>query len=261
MIYEIKFEHGEQNLFAESEQAYQPKTTVIIRTKRGNSWGKVLRELKDLPSNYEAEGKILREADERDLKAIDRLEIDGQEAVKESRQLVAQRGLDMKIIHAAYNMEKTQLFISFTAEKRVDFRELLKDLAGNFRSRIELRQIGARDAVKLQGGMGPCGRPLCCSTFIYEFPNVSIKMAKNQQLSLKQNKLNGLCGRLMCCLTYEDDFYKEASRAFPDWGKRVKTAMGDGKVIGLNILGESVKVRLAERVQDFALSEIEVIHA
>jgi len=261
MIYEISFEHGEQNLFADSETAYAAKSIVIIRTKRGNTWGRVRRELSDVPKNYEAEGQILRAADERDQKAIEQLEEAGREAVQESRQLVADRRLNMKVINAAYNMERTQLFISFTAENRVDFRELLKDLAGHFRARIELRQIGARDAAKLQGGMGPCGRPLCCSSFIYEFPNVSIKMAKNQQLSLKQNKLNGLCGRLMCCLTYEDDFYKEASKAFPDWGNRVKTAAGDGKVIGLNILGESVKVRLEERVQEFALSEIEVIHA
>ncbi|MDN6013872.1 MAG: Signal peptidase, partial [Lactococcus sp.] len=152
-----------------------------------------------------------------------------------------------------------RLYISFTSEHRVDFRALLKDLASNFKTRIALRQIGPRDVAKTFGGLGPCGRPLCCSEFMGEFPNVSIKMAKNQALSLNQNKLNGLCGRLMCCLTYEDDFYRQARKNFPDFGDVIKTADGQARVIGLNILGNTVKVRLDNAVRDYDVTEIEVV--
>ena len=138
----------------------------------------------------------------------------------------------------------------------MDFRALLKELAATFRTRIELRQIGARDAAKMYGGVGPCGRPLCCSEFIYEFPNVSIKMAKNQSLSLKQSKLNGLCGRLMCCLSYEDEFYREARKNFPDFGEYITTSEGEGKVIGLNILNNKVKLRLDHTIKEFDVSEV-----
>ena len=141
----------------------------------------------------------------------------------------------------------------------VDFRKLLKDLASTFKTRIELRQIGSRDVAKIYGGIGPCGRPLCCSEFMGEFPNVSIKMAKNQALSLNQNKLNGLCGRLMCCLTYEDDFYRQAKKNFPDFGDTIKTVDGEARVIGLNILGNTVKVRKDSLVRDYDVSEIEVV--
>ncbi|MCL2858256.1 MAG: Signal peptidase, partial [Streptococcaceae bacterium] len=142
------------------------------------------------------------------------------------------------------------------AEHRVDFRELLKKMAETFHVRIELRQIGSRDAAKVQGGIGPCGRPLCCSTFLYEFPTVSIKMAKNQNLSFKQNKLNGLCGRLMCCLSYEDEFYRQAQKDFPDYGTMVETSLGIGKVIGMNILSLTVKIKLEDSITEFNLVEI-----
>lgn len=261
MIYEIKFSKGQQKVLAESSASYELGEQVIVQSKKGHQWGEVLRKI-DKGNFSSADGaSLVRKADERDQKAIARLEEMGKAVKVQARQLVQKHGLDMKIIETCYNLEQSQLFISFTAESRVDFRELLKDMAQSFHSRIELRQIGARDAAKIRGGVGPCGRPLCCSSFIYEFPNVSIKMAKNQQLSLKQSKLNGLCGRLMCCLSYEDDFYKEAQKAFPDWGTRVQTESGAGKVIGLNVLGGAVKVRLdADRVMDFKLAEIEVAH-
>ncbi len=259
MIVEIKFAHGETNLFAENVFEYSPQDMVIIRSEKGMNYGRIVKKIKENP-NIETEAKVLRIATEQDLADIAEIEQRSEQAKATIREAVADQKLDMKIVEAAYNLDKTQLFISFTAENRVDFRALLKELASIFRTRIELRQIGARDAAKVYGGVGPCGRPLCCSEFIYEFPNVSIKMAKNQALSLKQSKLNGLCGRLMCCLTYEDDFYREAQKNFPDFGEWISTSEGRGRVIGLNILGNKVKLRFDDFVKEFDLAEIGEIH-
>lgn len=135
----------------------------------------------------------------------------------------------------------------FTADGRVDFRELVKDLASHFHTRIELRQIGIRDEAKAIGGIGPCGRKLCCSTFLGDFIPVSIKMAKDQGLSLNPTKISGLCGRLMCCLKYENDEYEQAKRELPDRGKEVETPDGKGKVVGLDLLQRIIKVRLYDR--------------
>lgn len=257
MIYEVKFGHGETNAFADSETALEVQEGVIVRSDKGMNYGRIIREI---PTDMalEVKHKVVRKANEEDELRVKTLNDLALEAKTRVRQLVLDQKLEMKIIEVAYNYDQTQLFISFTAENRVDFRVLLRELAAYFRIRIELRQIGPRDAAKIYGGLGPCGRPLCCSEFVYEFPNVSIKMAKNQNLSLKQSKLNGLCGRLMCCLTYEEDFYKEAQEFFPDFGEKVVTAEGTGKVIGLNVLKNSVKIRFGEYSKEFELAEVEV---
>lgn len=259
MIYEIKFAHGESNIFAETSASFDVQSSVILRSEKGPFYGKVLRKLTEtngIVPNFE----ILREASAEDLEKISALKKYSRAAKKRVRELVEVQNLEMKIVDVAYSFDQQQLFISFTAENRVDFRLLLRELAVAFRTRIELRQIGPRDAAKVSGGIGPCGRPLCCSEFVYEFPNVSIKMAKNQNLSLKQSKLNGLCGRLMCCLTYEDQFYSEAQKRFPDFGETVNTVEGQGRVIGLNVLNNRVKIRCGEYSKEFELAEIEVKH-
>ncbi|MCL2113657.1 PSP1 domain-containing protein [Lactococcus protaetiae] len=255
MIYEVKFEHGEANAFAESNLELVAQTGVIMQSDKGLFYGKIIRKI---DANVETCFDVLKEVSTEDREEIKSLEVHSLEAKTKVRELVKAQDLDMKVINVAYNFDKTQLFISFTAENRVDFRVLLKELATTFKTRIELRQIGTRDAAQLLGGIGPCGRPLCCTNFMYEFPNVSIKMAKNQNLSLKQSKLNGLCGRLMCCLTYEDKFYQEAQEFFPDFGEAVATEEGRGKVIGLNILKNRVKIRFEEYSKEFDLAEIEV---
>lgn len=257
MIYEVKFGHGETNAFADSETSLEVQEGVIVRSDKGMNYGRIIREI-PTDTALEVKHTVLREANEEDELRVKTLNDLALEAKTRVRQLVLDQKLEMKIIEVAYNYDQTQLFISFTAENRVDFRVLLRELAAYFRIRIELRQIGPRDAAKIYGGLGPCGRPLCCSEFVYEFPNVSIKMAKNQNLSLKQSKLNGLCGRLMCCLTYEEDFYKEAQEFFPDFGEKVVTAEGTGKVIGLNVLKNSVKIRFGEYSKEFELAEVEV---
>jgi cell fate regulator YaaT (PSP1 superfamily) len=168
----------------------------------------------------------------------------------------------MKLIRVEYTFDRSKMVFSFTADGRIDFRELVKDLASVFRTRIELRQIGVRDEAKILGGIGPCGRQLCCSTFLGDFMPVSIKMAKDQGLSLNPTKISGLCGRLMCCLKYENDEYEQAKRELPDYGKEVMTPDGKGRVVGLNLLSRIVKVRLVGRETpvDYAASEIQLLN-
>lgn len=256
MNYEIKFAHGEDHLFVTSNSHYAISESVVIKNDKYKMMGKIARELS---SEIETDGYIIASANVLDFEQAEKVTQDGAAAKAIVKDLVRSHGLQMKIIEVVYTLDYKRLYISFTSENRVDFRELLKDLASQFKTRIELRQIGARDVAKVFGGIGPCGRPLCCSEFMGEFPNVSIKMAKNQALSLNQNKLNGLCGRLMCCLSYEDDFYREARQHFPDFGETVNTAEGQAKVIGLNILAHTVKVKLANQIKDYDVSEIEVV--
>lgn len=258
-VYEIKFAHGEANAFAKSVEKFVPQTRVILHSQKGEFYGKIIRQIA-AEAEVEATYEVVRSVTVEDVHKIVELEDESVGVKKTVQDLVKQQELGMKIVNVAYNFDQSQLFISFTADNRVDFRALLRELAAEFRTRIELRQIGTRDAAKIIGGIGPCGRPLCCSNFVYEFPNVSIKMAKNQNLSLKQSKLNGLCGRLMCCLTYEDTFYREAQAFFPDFGTFVKTTEGEGKVIGLNVLKHRVKIRFEEYSKEFDLAEIEVSH-
>lgn len=164
----------------------------------------------------------------------------------------------MKLVDVEYTFDRNKVIFYFTADGRIDFRELVKDLAAIFRTRIELRQIGVRDEAKLLGGIGPCGRMLCCSTFLGDFEPVSIKMAKDQNLSLNPTKISGLCGRLMCCLKYENDEYETAKEQLPDIGSTIKTPEGSGRVIGLNILERIIQVELSnhEQILEYTLDEI-----
>lgn len=173
-------------------------------------------------------------------------------------QKIQSHDLDMKLVDVEYTFDRNKVIFYFTADGRIDFRELVKDLAAIFRTRIELRQIGVRDEAKLLGGIGPCGRMLCCSTFLGDFEPVSIKMAKDQNLSLNPTKISGLCGRLMCCLKYENDEYETAKEQLPDIGSTIKTSDGSGRVVGLNILERIIQVELSdhEQILEYTLDEI-----
>ena len=166
------------------------------------------------------------------------------DAFRICQEKIAAHGLDMKLVEAEYTFDNTKLLFYFTSAGRVDFRELVKDLAGVFRTRIELRQIGIRDEAKLLGGLGTCGRPLCCASFLADFVQVSIKMAKEQSLSLNSTKISGCCGRLMCCLRYESDTYEEEIRRTPSVGSLLQTPDGQGTVISCNPLRGTGRVRL-----------------
>lgn len=220
------------------------------------------RELaeEDLPESLKP---IIRIGTEKDIEQ-DRLnKKDAEVAFVLTKQKIKEHGLEMKLIQVEYSFNRAKLIFQFTAGGRIDFRELVRDLASTFKTRIELRQIGVRDEAKILGGIGPCGRALCCSTFLGDFMPVSIKMAKDQNLSLNQTKISGLCGRLMCCLKYENDMYEEARRELPDYGYEVETPDGIGRVVGLNLLDRVVKVKIyqKEMPMDYDHEEITVIKA
>jgi cell fate regulator YaaT (PSP1 superfamily) len=233
---------------------------VIVETVRGVEFGKVVVEKKQVGENDVVLPlkKVIRIADQKDRLTVEENKSSAQEAYDVCCDKINQHQLDMKLVDVEYTFDRNKVIFYFTADGRVDFRELVKDLASIFRTRIELRQIGVRDEAKMLGGIGPCGRMLCCSTFLGDFEPVSIKMAKDQNLSLNPTKISGLCGRLMCCLKYENDEYEPAKEELPDIGEVIKTPRGKGKVVGLNILERvlQVEIKEEERVLEFTLDEI-----
>ncbi|MDZ5474348.1 stage 0 sporulation family protein [Bacillus sp. 31A1R] len=233
---------------------------VIVETVRGVEYGKVVIA----PKKVEEQDvvlplkKVLRIADQKDRLIVEENRQAAKEAYEVCCEKVSTHQLDMKLVDVEYTFDRNKVIFYFTADGRVDFRELVKDLAAIFRTRIELRQIGVRDEAKMLGGIGPCGRMLCCSSFLGDFEPVSIKMAKDQNLSLNPTKISGLCGRLMCCLKYENDEYEEAKEMLPDLGEWVETPQGKGKVVGLNILERILQVEIAdqERVLEYTLEDL-----
>lgn len=233
---------------------------VIVETARGVEYGKVAITAQEVDENDVVLPlkKIIRPAKEEDVEKVEENNLESKRAFSVGVEKIKEHRLDMKLVDVEYTFDKNKVIFYFTAEGRVDFRDLVKDLASIFRTRIELRQIGVRDEAKMLGGIGPCGRMLCCSTFLGDFEPVSIKMAKDQNLSLNPSKISGLCGRLMCCLKYENDEYEEAKKKMPDIGARVETAEGPGKVVGLNLLEQLLQIHLSEsdQVLEYTLDEI-----
>jgi cell fate regulator YaaT (PSP1 superfamily) len=220
---------------------------VIVSTARGQEAGKVAFPLREVPDE-DIRGKlkqILRPATDVDLTQMERYQQRENDDLQVCRERVAASGLPMKVVRAEHNFDGTHLTFYFTAEKRVDFRTLVKDLAHEFKTRIELRQIGVRDEVRLVGGCGLCGRQHCCSSWLCEFQPISIRMAKQQNLPLSPMEISGVCGRLLCCLAYENDYYGEVKRRLPRAGKTVQTSQGPGKIINVNVLKETLTIRLA----------------
>ncbi len=233
---------------------------VIVETVRGIEYGKVVITKKQVDENDVVLPlkKVIRIANENDRTIVEENKHAAKEAYQVCQQKVADHNLDMKLVDVEYTFDRNKIIFYFTADGRIDFRELVKDLAAIFRTRIELRQIGVRDEAKMLGGIGPCGRMLCCSTFLGDFEPVSIKMAKDQNLSLNPAKISGLCGRLMCCLKYENDEYEAAKEQLPDLDQRIQTPNGLGRVIGLNILERLIQVELVdkERIVEYTLDEL-----
>jgi cell fate regulator YaaT (PSP1 superfamily) len=219
---------------------------VVVDTARGEDVGRVAVAPKRV-ADGEVVGQlkgILRRAEPWDLLQMQHFRDREERALEKCHQKIAEYGLPMKVIKAEYNFDGTRLVFYFTAEKRVDFRKLVKELAKTFRSRIELKQVGVRDEAKLIGDLGRCGRPLCCASHLCEFNPVSIKMAKQQNLPLSPMEISGLCGRLLCCLAYENDYYAEVKKTLPKVGDVVVTSHGSGKVTGINVLKETLSVEL-----------------
>ncbi len=218
---------------------------VILEDEKGLDWGKVISSL-FLEEEKEGQYKIKRKATEEDLKKIHDAREEISKVMGIVRDKVNYHNLDMNLISAEYTFDKGKLIIYFVAEGRVDFRQLVRDLARTFRTRIEMRQIGVRDGAKMLGGLGICGREVCCHLFLREFKSMSIKMAKDQNLSLNPNKISGICGRLMCCLGYEWDVYREMLKKLPKVGEVVETSQGKGKVLEVNVLKSMVKVEVGD---------------
>lgn len=235
-------------------------TNVIVETTRGIEYGKVVIEKKSVGDNDVVLPlkRVIRIATEKDRMQVEENHADANEALDLCLAKVKDHDLDMKLIDVEYTFDRNKIIFYFTADGRVDFRELVKDLASIFKTRIELRQIGVRDEAKMLGGIGPCGRMLCCSTFLGDFEPVSIKMAKDQNLSLNPAKISGVCGRLMCCLKYENDNYETAKKELPDIGETLQTFHGNGRVVGLNILEKHIQIELLEqqRVVEYTLDEL-----
>lgn len=243
----IRFKNtGKMYYFASAGYTFRKGDHAIVETSRGLECGEVVMENRDLE-----DGEIITplktvvrpatEADVRHAKENAQKEI---EALKLCEERIAAHKLDMKLISAEYAFDNSKILFYFTADGRVDFRNLVKDLASLFHTRIELRQVGVRDEAKMLGGLGICGRPLCCAQFLPDFQPVSIKMAKEQGLSLNPTKISGSCGRLMCCLKYEQDTYSSLIKITPKQGALVTTPEGRGTVVEVNILSGNLKVRL-----------------
>lgn len=223
---------------------------VVVETARGIEFGECVVGIKELLEDEIVAPlkNVIRKASEEDIE-INKVNKEKEEdAFRICLEKIKEHGLKMKLIDVEYTFDNNKVIFYFTADGRVDFRELVKDLASIFRTRIELRQIGVRDEAKMTGGLGPCGRSLCCSSFLGEFAPVSIKMAKEQNLSLNPTKISGICGRLMCCLNYEQETYEGIRKRLPKMGSIVDTAYGRGEVISSSVVKEAVKVKV--NVQD-----------
>ncbi|WP_017413738.1 PSP1 domain-containing protein [Clostridium tunisiense] len=219
---------------------------VVVETARGIEFGECVIGIKEISeADIVAPLKnVIRKAEPEDIEKNTDNKKKEEEAFQLCLEKILKHQLNMKLIDVEYTFDNNKVIFYFTADGRVDFRELVKDLAAVFRTRIELRQIGVRDEAKMTGGLGPCGRTLCCSTFLGEFAPVSIKMAKEQNLSLNPTKISGICGRLMCCLNYEQETYEEIRKRLPKVGSIVETPYGTGEVIANSVVKESVKVKI-----------------
>ena len=237
---------GKVYFFDPGEFEVEINDPVIVETARGLEFGTVTMGITDIKEGDVVQPlkKIIRMATEEDVRRHDENEKKKAKAMAQCQEKVDKHGLEMKLIDVEYTFDNNKIIFYFTADGRVDFRELVKDLASVFKMRIELRQIGVRDEAKMLGGIGSCGRSLCCNSWLADFEPVSIKMAKVQNLSLNPTKISGICGRLMCCLKYENDVYMELRKGLPDNGEKVKTKDGMGKVVDTNILESKVRVRL-----------------
>ena len=236
---------------------------VIVETARGIEYGSVvqgIREVADDKVIMPLKSVIRIATEEDDKKAIENNEKE-KKAFKICKEKIAKHGLEMKLIETEYTFDNNKFLFYFTADGRIDFRELVKDLASVFKTRIELRQVGVRDETKMLGGIGICGRPLCCNTYLSEFIPVSIKMAKEQSLSLNPTKISGICGRLMCCLKNEQEAYEELNSNLPDIGEKVKTFDGfKGEVVSVNVLRQKVKIVVEvddeREIKEYAIDEL-----
>ena len=258
----IRFKRaGRVYYFDPADNELQVNDQVVVKTARGLELGCVVIAPKQVLDS-EVSGplkSVVRKATDEDIRRAQELEGKSRQALVKCGELIKKLKLSMKLLSAEYDLSGRRLIFFFSAEDRVDFRELVKELTSHFKVRVELRQVGTRDEAKLVGGFGRCGRPLCCMSFLSEFNPVSIRMAKEQSLPLNPMKISGICGRLMCCLGYESELYHMMKGKLPKDGQQVSTPMGEAKVKGSNPLKESVLVELESGATvEFPLDEVTV---
>ena len=254
-VYGIKFNDKGKIYNFKSESIECPiNVTVIVETEKGLQFGKVVSEIQNI-NNYENLKDIVRISTKEDYKKyLDNLK-EASKALKKAKELVKEMDLKMNIIDASYTFDRKQLLFNFYAEERIDFRELAKKLAFAYRTRIELRQIGARDKAEEVGGIGVCGRVLCCTSCLKQKESVTMNMAKNQNIALNPSKINGLCGRLLCCLSYEDEEYTCCRKKLPEIGQTVNTKYGKGTVKNLDILDQQYDVDINGEIHKIKMDD------
>ncbi len=260
----IKFKNScKVYYFGPLDIEFQEGDAAIVETARGVEYGDVVIANKEVDDKEVVQPlkPVIRKATEADKKQLEKNQEMKAEAVRLATEKINKHQLDMKVVDAEYTFDRQKIIIYFTAAGRVDFRDLVKDLAGVFRIRIELRQIYERDDAKMRGALAPCGRPCCCNTCLPDFAKVSIKMAKIQGLSLNPTKISGVCGRLMCCLKFENDYYSEMFRKMPKIGSRAKTPDGEGVVESNDILKQKVRIKIMQAdgsfdIKTYDLSEV-----
>ncbi len=253
-------ENGKSYYFDPKGDIYQVGDVVVVDTARGIELGEVANGNQTVSDDdvIHPLRQVVRRATDNDIKRREENKIKEEKAFKICEEKILAHQLDMKLVEVEYSFDSTKILFYFTADGRVDFRELVKDLASIFHTRIELRQIGVRDEAKMLGGLGICGRPFCCNRFLNDFLPVSIKMAKEQGLSLNPVKISGTCGRLMCCLNYEQNVYEKLNKTTPKVGSSVSTPDGEGTVISVSVLEQKAKVRLdaRETVETYACDQL-----
>ena len=254
---------GKIYFFSPGKLEIKPQDRVIVETARGVEFGKVVTGPKEVEDDKITQPlkSVIRIANEEDYKKEEKNREKEKEAFNICLEKIRKHGLEMKLIDAEYTFDNNKVLFYFTADGRIDFRELVKDLASVFRTRIELRQIGVRDETKIRGGIGICGRPLCCHTYLSEFAPVSIKMAKEQNLSLNPTKISGVCGRLMCCLKNEEETYEYLNSRLPNVGDYVTTDDGlKGEVSSVSVLRQMVKVLVEvddeKEIRDYSVDQL-----
>lgn len=248
---------GKLYYFSPKNLDLQEGEGVIVETARGVEFGRVVlspREIEDEMVTQPLK-PVLRKATNQDYLQAERQESRKESAMIEAKKRIEKHKLDMKLIDCEFTFDNSKVLFYYTSDHRVDFRELVKDLAGHFRVRIELRQIRSREATKMLGGLAPCGRPCCCASHLDDFTRVSIKMAKTQCLSLNPTKISGLCGRLMCCLAYENDHYAETAKKMPVVGASVETPDGRGVVVSNNLLRQITRVKFQKKDESWEFKE------
>ncbi len=254
-VYGVLFNNNCKPYYFKSNDEYKVDDYVIVETEKGEQYAKISKIVED-NNKFSDLKPIIRIANDTDHKVFLKNLKDSQSAIVKCKELVKELSLDMNVIDASFNFDRSQLIINFSADERIDFRDLAKKLAGIYRTRIELHQIGARDKAKQVGGIGVCGFPLCCATYLNQIESISMNKEKNQNLALNPSKINGNCGRLLCCLCYEDDEYTRCSKGLLSVGNIIKVDGEDATIISVDILNRKYKVLVGEEKKEVSAESI-----